>query len=608
MISLSDLKSHSALPLLEKYNGKNPYLKKLRNEYIINKKIRLTETQTSYILENHDKEPIFLNRVIAITPYLGEELQKKYSLTFVPEKILIEYLLADTEKTFHVYGKLKKNQTESGLYFIPKTQVIDDLYFEEVKIEVDFEKYDKLCLEKRGWKTLPFQHGGVKFLLARNGAILGDDMGVTKTLQSIIAALEKGAKKILIVCPSAVKINWEREINIFCNDTTIIEGKEWKEAKFTIINYDILKNFHTLNENIEENVTPNRELINANFDLIIIDEAHYLADPKSQRGAIMVDLCVKNKIPTVWLLSGTAVTNYPKNYYNLLKLIRCPVADNWKHYMTRYCDARKFFKTLKNGKRKQIWIMNGASNLDELVARTKNYFLRRLKTDVLDMPEKTITNVYHKLSEKGLKDYDNLWEEYLKERKRLKKRGSIEKDLVESILLRKFIAMQAIPHTIEMAKNAIEQGEKVVIFTTFKDELQEIAEALGDICVIHNGTMNAKEKQVSLDAFQTNSKIRAIVGNDKSLGTGTNCTAGNVTVFNSFSWVPGTNEQCEDRTWRMGQKNNCKIYYQLFLNTISIKMLETLKLKTDIIGKITGGKEEREVTELIMDIVLEEQN
>lgn len=598
------------LPLLEKYNGKNPYIKKLRNEYIKNQKIKLTDSQTQYILENHNKEPIYLNRVISITSFLGEELKTKYGLTFVPEKILVEYLLADTEKTFHIYGKLKRNQTESSMYFIPKTQVIDDLYFEKIDIEVDFEKYDNILLEKRGFKTLPHQHEAVKFLLARNGAILADDMGCGKTLSTIIAALESGAKNILIVGLLANNINWEREINIFCNNTAIVEGRKWKNAKFTIINYDILKNFHTIGDGRNEDghiIEFNRELVNSNFDLVIIDEAHNLADAKSIRGSIMVDLCIKFNIKTTWLLTGTPLTNYPKNLYNLLKLIKAPIADNWKFYMQRYCEARKFFKTLKNGRKKQIWLTNGASNLDELRLKTKNYILRRLKTDVTDMPEKTITNVYHKLSDKAVIEYNGLWEDYLKERKRLKKKGSVDKDLVESILLRKFVAMEAIPHTIEMTKNAIEQGEKVVIFTTFIDELRELEEAFGELCVIHNGSLSANEKQESIDQFQNNSNVKIIIGNDRSLGTGTNLTAGSVTIFNSFSWVPGINFQCEDRTWRLGQINNCKIFYQLFLNTVSIKMLDTLNKKINIINEVIDGKEEREVIELIMDVILEEE-
>ena len=138
MINLDDIKGRSAMSLLEDYSGINPYLKKLRNEYLKNKKILLTEAQTKYIIENHDKEPILINKVIRISSYLGEELQKQDNLSFVPEKLLVEYILADSEKTYHVYGKLKQNQQQSKMYWLPKTQVFDDPYYEEINIEVDF--------------------------------------------------------------------------------------------------------------------------------------------------------------------------------------------------------------------------------------------------------------------------------------------------------------------------------------------------------------------------------------------------------------------------------------------------------------------------------------
>jgi len=140
LINLNDIKGHSALSLLEEYSGINPYLRKLKHEYLKNKKILLTETQSSYIVENHDREPIMINRVIGITKYLGEELQKQDNVAFTPEKILIEFILAETEKSYHVYGKLKQNQVESRMYWLPKTQVTDDPYFEEIKVDVNFRQ------------------------------------------------------------------------------------------------------------------------------------------------------------------------------------------------------------------------------------------------------------------------------------------------------------------------------------------------------------------------------------------------------------------------------------------------------------------------------------
>ncbi len=612
MINLEDIKGHSALGLLENYSGLNPYIKKMKKQYLKDKKVKLTETQIKYIIDNHEKEPILINRIINITKFLGEELQKQEELSFVPERVLVEYILAENEKTFHVYGKLKRNQKESKMYWLPKTQVLDDPYYEEINIDVDFEKYNKI-LKKQKKKLYKHQEEGIKFLLSRNGNILADDMGLGKSIQSIIAALESGAKNILVVCPSAVKINWKREINVFCNDVTIVEGRKWSKAKFTIINYDILKNFHTLGDGKKKDITDpvlehNRQLVNAKFDLAIIDEAHYLKNNKSIRGEIMVDLTVNYNIEKVWLLTGTPIANRPMDFFNLLKIIKSPIANNWQYFATRYCDARKMFRTLKNGRKKQIWLTDGASNLDELAVKTKNLILRRLKENVLDMPDKIVTPVYHQLSDKGWDEYNRLWDDYLEKRKVEKKRGSVQKDLVELILLRKFIAMEAIPQTIEMVENILETGKKVIIFTSFTDELNELAEHFDKICVTHNGPMNDKEKQRSVDNFQNNDKIKVFIGNIKSAGVGITLTKANFVVFNSFDWVPGSNEQAEDRAYRIGQNNNVNIYYQQFENTISTRMWETLRTKKDIISTIIGDKQlsDEEIIEIMTDKLINE--
>ena len=603
MININDIKGHSAISFLENYIGINPYLRKLKQDYLKNKKIALTDNQTKYILDNYNKEPIYINRIIRISSYLGEELQKAEALTFIPEKILIEFILAETDKTYHVYGKLSTKQ-QSKMYFLPKTQVHDDPYFEPIKIDVDFTPYNDI-LALTGKKLYKHQEEGVKFLLSRNGSILADDMGLGKSIQSIIAALESGAKKILVVCPSSTKINWQREINIFCDDTTIIDGKKWSNAKFTIINFDILKNFHGLIDKKAKNQgILNRELVDANFDLAIIDEAHYLKNNDSIRGKIMVELAVKHKIERVWLLTGTPVANRPMDFFNLLKIIKSPIAENWKHYAVRYCDGKQFFRTLKNGQKKQIWLTDGAGNLEELASKTKNIILRRLKTEVLDMPDKVVTPMYQTLDKNGWSEYDRLWDGYIQKRiLEGKKTNEEQKSLVELILLRQFIAAQAIPYTIEMAENAIEMGRKVIIFTSFTEEIEILQHHFGKLAVKHNGPMTSLQKQRSVDAFQENPKVKVFIGNIKSAGVGITLTEGTVVIFNSFDWVTGNNEQAEDRAFRIGQKNDVNVYYQLFDNTISTRMWDMLRNKKEIINTILGENTltDDEITTLLVE-------
>jgi len=601
MIKIENIKAFTALNKLREYNGKNPYLKKLKSELTNKGKLSLTSTQEEYIISNFDFEPYKVDRVIGISEYLGEEFKKKYDLPFVPNKMYIGFILGENEKSFHVFGKLKKNQKQNEIYWVPKTQIMEDPYYTPVDIDIDFEKYEEK--DKLGRKLYEHQKDGIKFLVSRKKCILADDMGLGKTLQSVMGTLAAESKKVLIICPSSTKINWEREINMFGEyDTAIISGRKWKPAKYTIINYDILKNFHTVKKRGEKPIEELTHILDEKFDTLIVDEAHYLKNHKSIRGSIVTDLVKKNAFENVWLLTGTPVANRPKDLYNLLKIIGHPLSDNWQFYVKRYCDAKNFKKKMKNGKIKNIWVIDGNSNLNELSIRIKNKVLRRMKEDVLDMPEKTIIPVFNELTSKEWVEYDNLWEEYLIKRKEQKKRGKPQRDLVELILLRQFIALKSIPNTIELAENALEEGKKIIIFTTFTDELLELQEHFGNQCVVHNGSMSDKDKQFSVDEFQNNPKKKVFIGNIMSAGVGITLTAADTVIFNSFDWVPGNNEQAEDRSYRIGQKNNVSVYYQLFEDTISTRMWYTLKHKKNVIDQIIGNNDD-DMDDIVKDII-----
>lgn len=608
MINIDDIGGYSSISKLRDYDGKNPYIKKLKKKLLKDGKITLTDFQKSYILDNYDKEPMLINKIVNISEYLGEALQKQEELSFKPERILIEYILADSEKTYHVYGKLTRKQEKSKIYFLPKNQVLDDPYFEQIDIDVDFEKYEKLDKfinmdGSIGRKVFDKQKEGVKFLLTRNGAILADQMGAGKTIQTIISAIESGSKKVLIVCPTSAKLNWERELHYMQEyDTAVVSGSKYKTAKYTIINFDILKNFHTLKGEEQDGIPPSRDLVNSKFDLCIIDEAHNLRNHKSIRGAIMRELCVDYGIEKTWLLTGTPVANRPMDFYNLLSLIKSPIVKDWKHYVTRYCEGKQIKTKTKGGKLKKIWLTDGASNLDELSMKSRNILLRRLTHEFSDMPDKTITPLYFDMDKNQESEYYSLWDTYLEERKKLKKRGKVEKELVELSLLRRFIANETIPKTIELVDEIINEGNKVVIFTCFTDEIKTLSEYYGKNCVTHYGEMNNTEKQKSVDRFQDEGGPMVFIGNIISAGVAITLTRAHYMVFNSFDWVPGNIEQCEFRCYRIGQKNNVKIYYNLFNDTIVTRMWETIKYKQSIIDTILNNSTANE-TNYIEDAI-----
>jgi len=156
-----------------------------------------------------------------------------------------------------------------------------------------------------------------------------------------------------------------------------------------------------------------------------------------------------------------------------------------------------------------------------------------------------------------------------------------------------------------MVDNALEQDQKVIIFINFTEELQTLHQHFGSKSVVHYGEMSETNKQVSVDLFQKNPDKKVFIGNIKSAGVGITLTEGTIVIFNSFDWVPGNNEQAEDRSYRIGQTNHVNVYYQLFDDTIATKMWNVLENKKDVIAQIIGGdndyEDDDEIVELLMD-------
>ncbi len=362
----------------------------------------LTTNQIQYIEDNFDVEPITVNKVVDITSYLGEQLKEKHELKNIPERIFVEYVLSENDKSFHVKGKLYKNQKDSILFHIPKTQLLTDMFFEPYEdLEVNFDSVNKINKKKRN--LFPHQENAVKFLLSKDKSILSDDMGLGKTKSAIAAALLSGVEKILVICPANAKINWFREITEYIDEeyVTIVKSGFWQPKFFTIINYDILNRFHEIEDKRKKD-EPKSYINEEKFDLLICDEAHMIKNKGSIRGKVVAQ--ISENIPKIWLLTGTPIANRPMDYYNLLKVCKIPVADNFQHFAYRYCAAKSFNKKLKSGKVKRIWLTDGASNLEELHQKTKNYILRRKKEDHLDLPPKIVSPFYLDLeNRKGLK-------------------------------------------------------------------------------------------------------------------------------------------------------------------------------------------------------------
>ena len=551
-----------AKKILLEYSGANNYIINLKSSHKLYQSKTLTRSQSDYILNNHNKKPKIARKWVEIDDYFSESLMVTKFLKEKPKSIWVEKILAESAKAFHIWGKILDSQNLHD-FWVPKNQIVPDT---ERKVVVDYSPYSH---------RVPYNHQkiAIEKLLGNDKYILADDMGVGKTTSAIIAAIESGSKKILIVCPATLKLNWKREIQNYTDDKiSIIEGKKWESGKFIIINYDILKNFHSLDK--KDNITT---IIDENFDLVIIDEAHYISNAKAQRTKLTNNIV--NKIGKVWLLTGTPMTSRPMNYYNLLRLVGSRVAKNWITYVRRYCEG---YQITKGGRK--IWLTHGASNLDELRDRTKQKVLRRLKEEILDLPDKIITPIFLELNSLEYRKEVGEYLDWANENKN----QSLTIQLNKLMKVRQLIAREKLKNTFDLIDQCLEQDKKVIVFTNFTEPLMEIWSNYKKMSVPLYGQMNQEQRQESIDSFQNDPKTRIFVSNIKAGGIGITLTAAEVVIFNDLSFVPSDMSQAEDRAFRIGQKKNVSCMYPIFDNTIERVIYNIVQKKKRIIDTVMG--------------------
>ena len=380
-----------ASEILRNYSGDNNvilYFKKKFEEG----QLLLSEDgfDTEYIIKNCDYKKRSVNKVVKISSILGKSLQEKYEIDFQPEKLRITEIIGEMGKSYHCYCQYRQS-VPPRLMYIRKRYILDELFkVDHEKLKIDFEKYDKIT-EKYGRKLKEHQKTGVKFLVANKKCILADSMGLGKTTQAVVAALETGCKKILVITTAALKSTWRREIGFYEPDENIfvVNGSKWdgETAKFTVINYDIVKNYYEvpMEQAYEEQILTNSDgeiekvrvpvykvdkktgkrepkmvksrkkvnvqknlenspLFQSGFDCVIIDEAQKLSNNTSNRYKVIYDFLMKSNIEYVFLTTGTPLTNTPMNLYHILKLIDASITSEYEFYVQRYCAGKEINK------------------------------------------------------------------------------------------------------------------------------------------------------------------------------------------------------------------------------------------------------------------------
>ena len=629
-----------AYEILKTYNGGNPFIINLKNDVYAFKSKTLNDFDVEFILKNHDKEPIYIGKIVKITDWFGEKVKELWNAEFAPNRLEIGWFIGETNSTYVFFSRYRKSIKQGQLTFAPKNAVLTDFLSPDFRsLDVDFRPYN----ERSGRKLFPHQEEAIKFLVSKKKAILANDMGSGKSSSAIVAALEGGFKHILIISPASVKTSWHRELSRYVDEDeiTIVNGSKWDDAKFTIINYEILKNFyevptetvkkreldldekgqliHTYKDvevvsrktSVIDKAMSNSQLFQSKFDLIIIDEAHRLSNTTSGIYKIVSDLVKRSNPDGIFELTGTPITNDNKNLYNLLKIIGHRVTEDWEYYMKRYCGAKAYFNPKEkkaitsvfcaNHKKatwydlsyeekkeleellakrcKKFWTFPESTNSEELSEIIKTCYLRREKTEFVPLPPKEILVKSYKLTKAERESYEKVWDGYVKN---IPEGTNLEKykAITEGIILRQWLADNMIRRTISLANKIIKNGGKVVIFCSFDNEIDKLKEAFGDIAVYHNGKLTPKKKDEAVDRFQNDENIKIFIGNIESASVGITLTAGNNVIFNSVSFVPGINWQAEDRVHRIGQDKPCTIYYQTFEDTYLDRMTEIITGKS----------------------------
>lgn len=633
-----------AYDILKEYNGDNPFILRVKSlVFTWHNLDELTEFRIDFILRNYDKEPIPINKVVKLAEWLGEEKKKEWKTDFLPKKVKIVSYLGDTERYYGFILQYRQS-VEPSICFLPKNGILTDIFAEDYnKLNIDFSRYDKLSMLKDPHRTLKeHQKTGVKFLLSRKRAILADTMGLGKTSTLAVAAIEGNFDSVLIICPASLKTNWKNELMWYVpeRDITIVdsfndknkkeleeilgygigksgkkkedllkEAKEkgkWEDNRFVIVNFDILDEFYKVSypkseKGVKEvaDKYPMFKYLYNKKSLIIVDEAHKLSNNTSIRYKLINNIIRLSQADSVFLSTGTPVTNMPENLFCLLKLLDAPITCDWDFFVERYCGAKKIYAkgewkrlcdrycgfvkksswndlTEEEKKKcvdyidkhaRKINVMKDAENLDELKEAISSIYLRREKEDVVELPKKYIHERKYNLTDIQRQEYERLWEEYEKAKLDESPEKELNKELLEGGIYRRYLAEQMVDKTIELVDKCVAKGEKVVVACCFDNELYKLKDHYGDRCVIYNGKCSLKQKDAAIDKFKNDNNVRIFLGNIIASGVGITLTNSRVLIFCSYDYVYANNSQMEDRVHRIGQERECHIFYQMFNDT-----------------------------------------
>ena len=465
------------------------------------------------------------------------------------------------------------------------------------------------------FKTQPFEHqiDGFNFGLNHDRWLLGDEQGLGKTKQVIDIAvakkLQKGYKHCLIICGvNGLKWNWLNEVHTHSNEDAWILGQRQTKNGITVGSmadkladvkdlknnsaYFIITHVETLrNDDIAKEIQ--RQCASKEIGVVAIDEIHKCKNPSSQQGKGILKIQSECRIA----MTGTPLMNTPLDLYIILK---------WLGYEKHPFYTFKMHYCVMGGYGGYEVI--GYRNLEELQEQLNDIMLRRLKKDVLDLPEKTHINEYVEMSPKQAQIYKEVTAEIKANIDQIKMANNPLAELIRmrqatgytGILSSTIKESAKLDRMEELVDEAVQNGKKVVIFSNWT-QITDIAYdrllAKGFVGKMITGDTKDEQRQLIVDAFQNSKYEDFIIGTIGAMGTGLTLTAGTVEIFMDEPWNRANKEQAEDRCHRVGTTENITIYTLLCKNTIDERINELVEEKgamADMMvdGKITANKQQ----------------
>ncbi len=459
----------------------------------------------------------------------------------------------------------------------------------------------------------PYQKDGVKWLYnlykCGLGGILADEMGLGKSLQTIIfirRVLEEDSNaKILIVTPTALVYNWDNEFKKFSDDIirSIFTGlKKDRHNKLKLYDGNVFITSYGL---LREDLDIYKEM---NFKVMIIDEAQNIKNPTA-----MLTKAVKNINSEIKLaLTGTPIENSILELWSIFDYI-----------MPGFLASKtKFSEKFKIG---SDFDDDTNLTLSKLRREVKPFVLRRKKNEVLkDLPDKLENNIYIDLSDEEKKIYAALVKETKDEMEELVSEGFTKNKMQILTLLTRLRQVcidpkiifdnfnktsSKIEHLTDVVKEAVSNGHKILLFTSFRTALNIVKDNLekeGITSYVIDGSVSSKRRQELVDKFNTDDTNIFLIML-KSGGTGLNLTSADIVIHLDLWWNPQAENQATDRAHRIGQKNTVEVIKLITKGTIEEKILDLQAKKKILSDKLieNDGDEYKSFQNLSVDDIRE---